>query len=893
MAHLKMHGFVQIRSKDRSKHTRASQWKAADIQIVERKQKVNLVVSFKLEERRRVFQLDDNVASVVVGGCELGLHHLHLTLRDDTSLLIDKLSSTDFKHLKSFLDLFSPCESQQPLEPKSNHDVPENSVPFCGEHRKPVCGPLNTTTGSGIPFSRKMPISVSNSTSCHVGKKREGKRGEKRKTATSSSIETNEDILKESNLEPKKKSKNVRSKAEKLMAIRDQEKYNSWTLEPFLFSPNSYGKPNLGDTILPNSKFFDERNGPKQLKREGFPNLGNTCYMNSILQSVFGIPTFAKDLLTQGIPFDSVSGDDLIKPLTQLLVVKDIQDVDIKGAFLMNVMRSISMVTDTFSYNEQNDAHEFLSVCLDLLKLSMEKLNAMWNSERENKGEKSSPLMYTGTAAFKRFVCPVRANFEIELQKSIICEGCGEATLKTEVSNYLSIDLHQGTKESPLSIQRSFDLFFKPEKIEHNCEKCKNKNSVLRYTLRRLPKVLIVHLKRYQVTTDKLLVKSQQPVEISKYLNISSHCHRNRKPPFPLDNTSPNGDYDISNVSQGVMPKILNQSMPSRKVTSESSDPTILQVGSDEDAEIQNFLRMYKDAGGEQQQRDLESGSKLEPELVMTEYRMLSEKTLLVADSVGEGKGFLSMICEPVSIQDLGLTEVPEDANFKDYEKVNVHEKSDCHTTTELSKYFCDLKEWKILEGSQEMVEQLYQNHGNGMSNELLLQASYPSVSTQKGTGKGVSGSSELRAQVDDPHSLGVFGPDNNPKNNSVTESNNIVNATEESNVEMEDDPQNYRLVSVVSHFGSSPNSGHYVSDVYDFQKQAWLLYSDIEVFEIPDSFIQEGRRHTGYIFFYMHNEVFEELLKKALECKFTSTSKGETKEIDLSTLFFGLTDII
>lgn len=34
---------------------------------------------------------------------------------------------------------------------------------------------------------------------------------------------------------------------------------------------------------------------------QGFPNLGNTCYMNAILQSLFMILSFADDLLMKGI----------------------------------------------------------------------------------------------------------------------------------------------------------------------------------------------------------------------------------------------------------------------------------------------------------------------------------------------------------------------------------------------------------------------------------------------------------------------------------------------------------------------------------------------------------------------------------------------------------------
>ncbi|XP_028717607.1 ubiquitin carboxyl-terminal hydrolase 29-like [Peromyscus leucopus] len=267
--------------------------------------------------------------------------------------------------------------------------------------------------------------------------------------------------------------------------------------------------------------------------------------MNSILQSVFGIPTFAKDLLTQGIPWEKVSYDDLIKPLSQLLVLKDIRDIEVKGELLINVKKSISTVADTFLGDEQNDAHEFLSQCLDQLKLNMEKLNTMWLTEMDNDAEESSLSTYDENAIPKRFVCPVSANFEIELQSSIVCEACGEATLNTEVSNYLSVDLHQGTREQPLSIQKSLDLFFTPEKIERNCAKCKNKNSVLKYTLKRLPRVLIVHLKRYHLTANGLLVKSQQPVEISKYLNVSSHFNENIKEPLSLTSKTSYEDCDV------------------------------------------------------------------------------------------------------------------------------------------------------------------------------------------------------------------------------------------------------------------------------------------------------------------------------------------------------------
>lgn len=79
-------------------------------------------------------------------------------------------------------------------------------------------------------------------------------------------------------------------------------------------------------------------------------------------------------------------------------------------------------------------------------------------------------------------------------------------------------------------------------------------------------------------------------------------------------------------------------------------------------------------------------------------------------------------------------------------------------------------------------------------------------------------------------------------------------------NAESGDLANSFRLISVVSHIGSSSSSGHYISDVYDMKKQSWLTYNDLDVSRTQEAAVQRDRDRSGYIFFYMHKDVFEQL---------------------------------
>ena len=72
-----------------------------------------------------------------------------------------------------------------------------------------------------------------------------------------------------------------------------------------------------------------------------------------------------------------------------------------------------------------------------------------------------------------------------------------------------------------------------------------------------------------------------------------------------------------------------------------------------------------------------------------------------------------------------------------------------------------------------------------------------------------------------------------------------------------------YRLMSVISHFGLTTKTGHYVSDVYNVKEDYWFHYDDATVTPITESVVTaSGRQKNGYIFFYIYRDLFEQLQK-------------------------------
>ncbi|XP_062482758.1 ubiquitin carboxyl-terminal hydrolase 37 [Pezoporus occidentalis] len=968
MALLKVHGPVRMRSMQ----TGITKWKEGSFEIVEKDNKVSLVVHYSVGGSPKTFQLSHNIKTVTLRPNGRKLCCLMLTLKDTSFLTIDKVPFKDANEMRMYLDAvhqdrlhtvgkpsqgsgsfggvlgsrttqkevnrqFSYIENQTPPKRVAVESKEENAL------RKVLGTPprasVKNPSGTGTPSNR---VNISASPASAVPH-RTGllENREKRKRTQPPGSEMSEDYPKENDSSTNNKAlsdpawKYLNSSREKQLNLKQAEENRTSGLLPlqsssFYSSRSSSKEYSSGSSTLDRSSVsgqtpsakrslgFLSQPAPLSVKKmrsnqdytgwnkprvplsthpqqqlQGFSNLGNTCYMNAILQSLFSIQSFANDLLKQGIPWKKIPLNALIRRFAHLLAKKDVCSPEVKKELLKKVKSAISATAERFSGYMQNDAHEFLSQCLDQLKEDMEKLNKTWKSEPVPNEENSPGRASDDLSATKVYTCPVISNLEFEVQHSIICKMCGETVTKREQFNDLSIDLPRRKKLLPSrSIQDSLDLFFRAEEIEYSCEKCNGKSAVVTHKFNRLPRVLILHLKRYSFNVAlSLNHKVGQQVVIPRYLTLLSHCTENTRLPLTLGWSVHSAISRPLKASQMVNSCTVSTSTSCRKYTFKSKSSSAHSVDSDSDDEplkrsVAHSQRLCNVQSKDQQQlqEEPEKGSKRskmegdKPELGNAGFDGMSEDELLAAVlEISKREASLSLSHDedkPTSSPDTGfgddeIQELPESLESMEMEKPKATLDSGPANFTEITKDFDENKENKTPEGSQGEVDWLQQyDMEREREEQELQQALAQSLQEQEAREQkeddDLKRATELSLQEFNSSLLDSVGSDEDSGNEDVLDMEYSEAEAEElkRNAETGELPHSYRLISIVSHIGSTSSSGHYISDVYDIKKQSWFTYNDLEVSRTLEATVQCDRDRSGYIFFYMHKDIFDELLE-------------------------------
>ncbi|KAL7646244.1 UNVERIFIED_CONTAM: hypothetical protein RMT77_003153 [Armadillidium vulgare] len=523
----------------------------------------------------------------------------------------------------------------------------------------------------------------------------------------------------------------------------------------------------------------------------GFPNFGNTCYLNAVLQTLVGLPSFISDL-SYAVDTLSFPSSSLCQSLWNVVVAR--QKID--GFRLRNTLRTfkenVEKIDGSFSGFKMQDANEFLTQVLDSIKdeVTHESLKCV-KEEKFNCStctpEKLPPLIdlkvsntpddMSGKKNFKSiFSTPSCSPCSPLSQGLKSCEETSEIifpinqtctpeklVLSLTDNNRNEIKGREECVANPVTNNFEFEL-----SESFRCLGCGEAEG-----RRQKHFALYVNL---PLEDGKSI---QEAVE-----SCMGEDHRDLK----CDKCSHDKALFLTSFTE--LPRVLIVQMKRYKYNAESLE--LIKVSSKVDINLWLHLDKVTTSTATSPPRFVKKPIRYQRKLSTLSVRNLSSELNICSNSATEKA---EPVKEDSKENDTELQEVLKKSLEEIGEVPRISEKSD-----------------------EEKEEEEFQT-----AIRLSLQDSGMSYANQ-----------------DTEDEIQISSSDSEMKSEHC-----------------------YRLVSVVSHFGQTTTTGHYVSDVLKCDEDKWYHYDDENVTSLSESVIGgEGRQKNGYIFFYIHRDIYNDMKK-------------------------------
>ena len=242
---------------------------------------------------------------------------------------------------------------------------------------------------------------------------------------------------------------------------------------------------NLRKTFdLKNKACSTPANHPTKDRKMGLLNIGNTCYMNSVMQCLNSLPLFVEYFKDSRYcrDIDPRSKHDGIIA-REMGATLDLINKACSPVSLYSLKTAVGELHHPFKGSMQQDAHEFLLYLLN------------WLHEDLGGDAAAAPLVGS----------PKNSEFDTLIQGinqySIICSSCHYESASCEPFTIISLSLpSRGRCTLEDMLEKAYDTSY----IDYKCPQCNIHGKCSRRSeIKKLPSVLILHLKRFDNSSRK------------------------------------------------------------------------------------------------------------------------------------------------------------------------------------------------------------------------------------------------------------------------------------------------------------------------------------------------------------------------------------------------------